>query len=121
MTDRANSCHCRECAAALLLPLSLVEVRDALLGYDMAYVVAVDHDGGYWHSCLLANMNRAQKLNKGRNATALKGLYGLHDELSTTNDRFVLRDQIEPRFRAMPSAMWVVSHIGGTAQHGQTP
>jgi hypothetical protein len=38
----------------------------------MAYVVAVDHDGGYRHSCLLTNMNRVQSLNECRNATALK-------------------------------------------------
>ena len=75
-------------AAALLLPFSLVEIRDALFGYDMAYVVAVDHDGGYRHPCLLANLNRVQSLNECRNATALKGLHGLHDKLSTANDRF---------------------------------
>jgi hypothetical protein len=87
----------------------------------MAYVVAVDHDGGYRHSGLLANMNRVQSLNECRNATALKGLYGLHDKLSTTNNRFVFRNQIEPRFRAMPSAMWVVSHIRRAAKPCKSP
>src|SRR5260221_12608821 len=121
LTDRSFSCHCRERAAALLLPLSLVEIRDALLGYDMAYVVVVDHDGRYRHPCLLANLNCVQSLNECRNATALKGLYNLHDKLSTTIDRFVLRNQIKPRFRAMSPAMWVVSHIGRAAKPAKSP
>src|SRR5258706_320390 len=73
-TDRADSCHCRESAAAFLLPFGLVEIADALFGYDMAYIVAVDHDGGDWHSRLLANLHRVESLNECGNVTLLKGV-----------------------------------------------
>jgi hypothetical protein len=93
-TDRADSCHCRESAAAFVLTFGLVEIRDALFGYDMAYIVAVDHDGGDWHSRVLANLHRVESLNECGNITLLKCLYGLYNELSTANNRLVLCNQI---------------------------
>src|SRR6266403_3259646 len=93
-SDWTHSCHGCERAAALLLPFGLVEIGDALFGYDMADVVAVDHDRGDWHPCLLADLHRVESVNERRNATFLKGLYGLYHELSTANDRLVLNNQI---------------------------
>src|SRR5258706_13747626 len=75
-TDWTDSCHCCESAAALLLTFGFVEIRDAFFGYYMAHVVAVDHDRGYWHSGLFANLHRVERFNERRNATFLKGLYG---------------------------------------------
>src|SRR5580658_5958112 len=92
-TDGADSCHCRESPAAFLLAFGLVEISDALFGYNMAYIVAIDHDGGDGHSCVLANLHRVEGLNKCRNVTLLKGLYSLYNELSTTNNRLVLCNQ----------------------------
>src|SRR5258707_403398 len=96
--DRAPSRHCCESAAALLLAFGFVEIRDAFFGYYMADVVAVDHDRRYWHSGLLANLHRVESFNERRNATFLKGLNGLHHELSTANDRFRLVNQVKPRW-----------------------
>src|SRR5260370_37127696 len=97
-TDWADSCHCCESAAALLLAFGFVEIRDAFFGYYMADVVTVDHDRRYWHSGLFANLHRVESFNERRNATFLKGLYGLHHELSTANDRFRLVNQVKPRW-----------------------
>src|SRR5580692_4332212 len=80
-TDWTDSCHCGECAAAFFLPFRLVEVRDAFFGNHMTNVVAVDHDGGDWHSCLFANLHRVESFDERRNATFLKSRYGLHHEL----------------------------------------
>src|SRR5882762_3702326 len=96
--DWTHSCHCCESAAALLLAFGLVEIRDAFFGYNMADVVAVDHDRRYWHSGLLANLHGVQSFNERRNATFLKSLYGLHHELSAANDWLVLRNQLKPRW-----------------------
>src|SRR6266403_5501059 len=106
--DWADSRDRCQCAAALLLPFRLVEICDALLSYDMADVVAVDHDWGNWHSRLLANLHRVESVNERRNATFLKGLYGLDHELSTANDWFVLRNQVKPRWSAVSPTMRVV-------------
>src|SRR5882762_8348531 len=97
-TDRAHSRHCCESAAALLLAFGFVEIRDAFFGDYMADVVAVDHDRRDWHSGLFANLHRVESFNERRNATFLKGLYGLHHELSTANDRFRLVNQVQPRW-----------------------
>jgi hypothetical protein len=93
-THRAHSRHCCERAAALRLPFGLVEIRNALFGYDMADVVAVDHDRGDWHPCLLADLHRVESVNECGNAAFLEGLYSLYYELSTANDRLVLSNQI---------------------------
>src|SRR6266478_7194888 len=93
-THRAHSCHCCERAAALRLPFSLVEIRNALFSYNMAAVVAVDHDRGDWHPCLLADLHRVESVNECGNAAFLEGLYSLYYELSTANDRLVLSNQI---------------------------
>jgi hypothetical protein len=93
-THRAHSCHCREGAATLLPPFGLVEIGDALFGYDMADVVAVDHDRSDWHPCLLADLHRVESVNECGNAAFLEGLYSLYYELSTANDRLVLSNQI---------------------------
>src|SRR6266404_8445774 len=119
--DWTHSCHCCESAAALFLSFCLVEVRDALFGYDVTDVIAVDHDGGDWHSSLLANLHSVESLNERRNATLLKSLYGLYHELSTANDRLVLRNQVKPRWSAVPPAMRVVSHIWRAAEARETP
>src|SRR6476660_2683068 len=81
--DWADSSDRCECAAALLLPFGLVEICDALLSYDMADVVAVNHDRGDWHPCLLADLHRVECVNECGNAAFLKGLYSLYYELST--------------------------------------
>src|ERR1700685_1787611 len=88
--DGADSCHRRESAAAFLLTFGLVEISDALFGYNMAYIVAVDHDRGDLHPRVLANLHRVESLNECGNVTFLKGLNSLYNELSTTNNRLVL-------------------------------
>src|SRR6266404_587447 len=119
--NRTHSRHCCESAAAFFLPFGLVEIRDALFGYDMAHVISIDHDGRDWHPCLLANLHRVESLNERRNAAFLKGLYGLYHELSTANDGLALRYQIKPCWRAVPPSMGVVSHVRCAAEPCQAP
>src|SRR4029077_6536572 len=110
-THRAHSCYCCERAAALRLPFGLVEIRNAVFGYDMADVVAVDHDWGNWHSRLLANLHRVECVNERGNPTFLKGLYGLYHELSTAHDWLVLRNPGQPGVGWVPPAQGGGSHF----------
>src|SRR5258708_2774964 len=120
-TDWTDSCDCGESAPSLLLPFGLVQIRDALFGYDVAHVIAVDHDGGDWHPCLLANLHRVESFNERRNASFLKRLYGLYHELSTANDLLVLRNKIKPRRSAVSPAMRVVPHVWRAAVPCKSP
>src|SRR5260221_4209156 len=119
--NRTHSRHCCESAAAFFLPFGLVEIRDALFGYDMAHVIALDHYGLHLYPSLLAHLHRVESLNERRNAAFLKGLYGLYHELSTANDGLALRYQIKPCWCAVPPSMGVVSHVRGPADPGQRP
>jgi hypothetical protein len=41
------------------------QIVGALFGYDMAYVVAANHDRCDGHTCLLTNLDRVQSHDKG--------------------------------------------------------
>src|SRR5580658_5432112 len=115
-TDGAHSCNCCQCAAALLLSFGLIEIRNPLLGHDMADVVAVNHYRRDRHSCLLADFHRVEGINERGDAAFLKCPYSLDHELSPTNNRPLFRDQVKPRWRTMSAAVRVVSHVGCAAK-----
>src|SRR5258705_12835260 len=95
----ANRTHTRyrcKSATSFLLPFCFVEICDAFFGDDVTDVIAIDHDRGDWHSCLLANFHCVERFNERRNTTLLKRCHGLYHELSTANDWLVLGNQIEP-------------------------
>src|ERR1700679_3689127 len=117
--DRAHSSHRCEGAAALLLPFGFVEICNAFLGDDMTHVISVDHDGGNWHPCLLANLHRVESFHERGNAPALKGLNGLNHEFATANYRLLFRNQIKPRGGTVPSSMRIVSHVGRASESCQ--
>ena len=87
LTDRAHAGDGGERRAPLLEVARLVEVGDALLGDDVADVVAVDHDRGDRHARGPAHGHGVELLDEGRHAALLVGLGHLHHELAAARDR----------------------------------
>src|SRR5580692_5371244 len=78
--DRAYARDCRQRTAALFDTLCLVQIANAFFRNDVTHVVPVNHDWRDGHSCLLANLDRVQCFNEGRNPATGKGFKRLNNE-----------------------------------------
>jgi hypothetical protein len=93
--DRADTCYCGQCPAALFNAFGFVQISDPFFRHNVANVLAIDHDGCDRHASLLANFNCIQSFDERRLATFGKGFKGLNYQLAARERRISTGLEIE--------------------------
>ena len=117
--DRRHAGDRRQRRPAVGQRRRLVQVRDTLLGDDMADVVAVDHHRRDRHAGILADLDGVERFDERRDPALLECLRDLHHQFSTAQRGRLPVREAQPRGGRVPATVRVVSHVRGAAEPGQ--